>query len=240
MAVFLAAEADFDLVSLAAPCPLPALLDGVDLPLLPALAADLLADELPPAADFVRVAAVPLGEAFLLLLEVVPLLPLVDVLRLAVVEEADEVFLLPPAELLLFAEILVLLDEPADLELLFEAPLLVLLADEVVDLPPLLLEPLLLAFPVPDDDFLLPLAEPELLLAAFLPAELLPAELADADRLAVPLAPDPFLRLADDELLPPIVAPPPATLFIAESEAPTTAPVAAPATISPTRSFALS
>jgi hypothetical protein len=226
---------------LADPCPLPALFDGVDRPLFPAFAADLLAEVLPPAADFVPPPEVLFADAFLLPADEVPLLVPAAELRFALDEEAVEAFLLPPDELLLPLELLLLLDEPADLELLLAAPLL-LLADEAVDLllPLLLFEPLV--FPPPDADLLLLPDEPVLLLAVLLP-ELLPAEPDDAVRAEARFEPDPFLPPAVDLLFPDVIEDdpgPPVTLFIAESEAPTTAPVAAPATISPTRSFALS
>jgi hypothetical protein len=114
------------------------------------------------------------------------------------------------------------------------APLLPVDDEALLPLPPLLL-------PLLEADFLLPPAE--LLPEDLLLVELLPALPDAAFRAVLPLEPVPFLRLAADLLLPDIADDdpgPPVILFIAESEAPTTAPVAAPATISPTRSFALS
>ena len=243
MAVFFADEADADLVALASPFPLPALLDGVDLPLLPALAADLFADELPPDADFELPPELLFVAAFDLPADDVPLLVPVDELRLAVDEEADDVFFFFFFELLLAVELLLLLADPADFEVLFAVPLLLPAEDDVLLLPPLLLfEPPLL-FVLPDADFLLLPDEPVLLLAALLLPELLPVLRDDDVRDDRPLEPVPFLPLVAELVLPDIIddePEPSVTLFIAESEAPTTAPVAAPATISPTRSFALS
>jgi hypothetical protein len=244
--VFLAAEADFDLVSFAAPFPLPAILDGVDLPRFPALDADLLADELPlDAADLRLEPESPPLVDFLLPPDDDPLVLLPDeALRLLVPDELPlaaffgdvlrlpaEAFFAPP-ELLLPAEL------PDDDFLLPPDELAVLLLRLAVVRPPLLLEPDE-AFSAPFEELVLLLPPFELVDDAFLLDEL------PRDELPLLLLRDPLLLLF---LLPPddpadvevVDSPPPDAALMTEPVAPNTAPVAAPATMSPTTSFALS
>jgi hypothetical protein len=254
-AAFLAVEADLDLVSLAAPFPLPAIFDGVDLPLFPAFAADLLADELPPDAADLRLEPEDFPLADLLLPPdddpLVLLLP-DEALRLLVLDElpleaffADalllpaEAFFAPP-ELLLPPELFLPAEVPDDAFLLLADEPVVLLLRLAVERP--LLLPVL---PELVEAFLPPFDEPVLLLPPF---ELVDdASLLDELPEEVPLLPlreevplALFLLPPDDLVDVELVDPPPAAALITEPVAPQTAPVAAPATMSPTTSFALS